>query len=164
MRATELTMLSSFKRCHLQIQSLIGSKSIWSIKTTLFTWLLHQLRAAEHTSGYLTETRNFMQIIRQNSTTFDSYSDDGFRRGCRNLSQHQQQSFSGLHYKPGRSLKPQHWLNWVQTFHCYKVKYVLHITYILKCNTSPPLVICKLLFRGKIIAAICFHFYWCEPE
>ena len=23
-------------------------------------------------------------------------------------SQHQQQSFSGLHYKPGRSLKPQH--------------------------------------------------------
>ena len=29
--------------------------------------------------------------------------------GCRNVSQHQQQqSFSGLHYKPGRSLKPQH--------------------------------------------------------
>ena len=33
--------------------------------------------------------------------------DDGFRSGCRNVSQHQQQSFSGLHYKPGRSLKPQ---------------------------------------------------------
>ena len=36
------------------------------------------------------------------------YSDDGFRLGCRNVSQHQQQSFSGLHYKPGQSLKPQH--------------------------------------------------------
>ena len=34
-------------------------------------------------------------------------SDDGFRSGCRNVSQHQQQSFSGIHYKPGRSLKPQ---------------------------------------------------------
>ena len=34
-------------------------------------------------------------------------SDDGFRSGCRNVGQHQQQSFSGLHYKPGRSLKPQ---------------------------------------------------------
>ena len=32
---------------------------------------------------------------------------DDFRSGCRNISQHQQQSFSGLHYKPGRSLKPQ---------------------------------------------------------
>ena len=36
------------------------------------------------------------------------YFDNGFRSGCRNVSQHQQQSFSGLHYKPGRSLKPQH--------------------------------------------------------
>ena len=36
------------------------------------------------------------------------HSDDGFRSSCRNVSQHQQQSFSGLHYKPGRSLKPQH--------------------------------------------------------
>ena len=27
-----------------------------------------------------------------------SQSDDGFRSGCRNVSQHQQQSFSGLHY------------------------------------------------------------------
>ena len=36
------------------------------------------------------------------------HSDDGFHSGCRNVSQHQQQSFSGLHYKPGRSLKPQH--------------------------------------------------------
>ena len=34
------------------------------------------------------------------------HSDDGFRSGCRNVSQHQQQSFSGLHYKPGRS--PNH--------------------------------------------------------
>ena len=42
--------------------------------------------------------------------------------GCLNVRQHQQQSFSGLHYKPGRSLKPQHWLTWVQTFHCYKNK------------------------------------------
>ena len=50
--------------------SLIGSKSIWSIKTTLFTWLLHQLRAAEHTSTYLSETRNFMQIIRQKNTHY----------------------------------------------------------------------------------------------
>ena len=32
---------------------------------------------------------------------------DGFRSGCRNVSQHQQQSFSGLHYKPERLLKPQ---------------------------------------------------------
>ena len=46
-------------------------------------------------------------------------SDHGFRSGCRNVSQHQQQSFSRLHYKPGRSLKPQYWLTWVQTFHCY---------------------------------------------
>ena len=37
-------------------------------------------------------------------------SDEGFRSGCRNVSQHQQQSFSGLHNKPGRSLKPQHCL------------------------------------------------------
>ena len=37
------------------------------------------------------------------------HSDVGFRSGCRNVSQHQQQSFSGLHYKPGRSLKPQRW-------------------------------------------------------
>ena len=36
------------------------------------------------------------------------FDDDGFRSGCRNVSQHQQQSFSGLHYKPGRSLKPQY--------------------------------------------------------
>ena len=36
-----------------------------------------------------------------------------------NVNQHQQQSFSGLHYKPGRSLKSQHWLTWVQTFYCY---------------------------------------------
>ena len=27
-----------------------------------------------------------------------------------------------LHYKPGQSLKPQHWLTWVQTFHCYKIQ------------------------------------------
>ena len=40
--------------------------------------------------------------MEQNAKT----SDDGFRSGCRNVSQHQQQS-SGLHYKPGRSLKPQ---------------------------------------------------------
>ena len=39
--------------------------------------------------------------------TLGIISDDGFRSGCRNVSQHQQQSFSGLHYKPGRSLKPQ---------------------------------------------------------
>ena len=45
--------------------------------------------------------------------------DDGFRSGCRDVSQHQQQSFSGLHCKPGRSLKPQHWLAWIQTLHCY---------------------------------------------
>ena len=45
----------------------------------------------------------------------DHHSDDGFHSGCRNVSHHQQQSnnqqqqfFSGLHYKPGRSLKPQH--------------------------------------------------------
>ena len=50
--------------------SLIGSKSIWSIKTTLFTWLLHQPRAAEQTSIYLSETRNFMQIIRQKNTHY----------------------------------------------------------------------------------------------
>ena len=49
------------------------------------------------------------------------HSDDGFRSGCRNVSQHQQQSLSGLHYKLERSLKPQHWLTWVQTFHCYKI-------------------------------------------
>ena len=40
------------------------------------------------------------------------YSDDGFRSDCRNVSQHQQQSFSGLHYKPGRSLKPQRSIAW----------------------------------------------------
>ena len=28
-------------------------------------------------------------------------SDDGFRSGCQNVSQHQQQSFSGLHYNLG---------------------------------------------------------------
>ena len=32
----------------------------------------------------------------------------GLNPGCRNVTQHQQQSFSRLHYKPGRSLKPQH--------------------------------------------------------
>ena len=52
---------------------------------------------------------------------------DGFRSGCRNVSQHQQQSFSGLHYKPGRSLKPQHWLIWVQTFHCYNFIYIHNV-------------------------------------
>ena len=36
-----------------------------------------------------------------------SHSDDGLRSGCRNVSQHQQQSFSGPHYKPGWSLKAQ---------------------------------------------------------
>ena len=38
------------------------------------------------------------------------HSDDGFCPGCRNVSQHQQQFFSGLHYKPRQSLKPQHML------------------------------------------------------
>ena len=70
-------------------------------------------------------------------------SDDGFRSGCRNVSQHQQQSFSGLHYQPGRSLKPQHWLTWVQTFHCYKVIYVLHII----CNKIRTLKFRTLNFR-----------------
>ena len=48
------------------------------------------------------------------------HSDDGFRSGCRNVSQHQQQSFSGLHYKPWRSLKPQqiHYCGWHV---CFKV-------------------------------------------
>ena len=43
-----------------------------------------------------------------------SHADDRFRSGCRIISQHQQQSFSGLHYKPGRSLKPQQtWYSWL---------------------------------------------------
>ena len=58
-------------------------------------------------------------IVRVCSVVLRRTVDDGFRSGCRNVSQHQQQSFSGLGYKPGRSLKPQHWRTWVQTFHCY---------------------------------------------
>ena len=56
-------------------------------------------------------------MIIRNKQTSDRlaifYSDDG--SGCRNVSQHQQQSFSGLHYKPGRSLKPQQYPNSSQT-------------------------------------------------
>ena len=61
-------------------------------------------------------------------------SHDGFRSGCRNVSQHQQQSFSGLYYKPGRSLKPQHWLTWVQTFHCYKNLFNFPNTQVHECH------------------------------
>ena len=45
-------------------------------------------------------------------------SDDGFRSGCQSVSQHQQQSFSRLHYKPGRSLKP-HKLAYTRAVTCY---------------------------------------------
>ena len=47
-------------------------------------------------------------LVKNKTALHGAHSDDGFRSGCRNVSQHQQQSFSGLHYKPGRSLKPQH--------------------------------------------------------
>ena len=56
--------------------------------------------------------------------------------GCWNVSQHQQQSFPGLHYKPGRSLKPQHWLTWVQTFHCYNATYSVQTYSYLHCVYS----------------------------
>ena len=60
------------------------------------------------------------------------YSDDGFRSGCRNVSQHQQQSFSGLHHKPERSLKPQH------NCYCQASSFLIHkkICYAVKTNNT----------------------------
>ena len=50
-----------------------------------------------------------------NDKLWKKFSGAGFRSGCRNVSQHQQQSFSGLNYKPGRSLRPQHGKNFAST-------------------------------------------------
>ena len=96
------------------------------------------------------------------------HSDDGFCSGCQNVSQHQQQSFSGLHYKPGRSLKPQHCYgilmrvkNWIRKKMHKTWILVAKVNYLVTLSYECPICSISLWQILLLVYDQCScHFYW----
>ena len=108
-----------------------GGKSVWWI-VFIYLYIVYM----PYSEGYMSVPSCIWSVgvfTSDRLTIF--YSDDGFRSGCRNVSQHQQQSFAGLHYKPGQSLKPQH-IHYIQDdTDMYPSKYGIYTIYRLGIYT-----------------------------